>query len=163
VAKIKVTKKRVEELTPYSRNSRTHSDAQVAQIAASIREFGFINPVLVDAENNIIAGHGRVLAARKLGLEEVPCVLHDHLTETQRKAYILADNKLALNAGWDEDMLRLELRELGDMGFDLELTGFDEVEVEALNHKVNIDDFFSDREGEVPKEPKLCPHCGGVL
>ena len=156
-------KKRVEELIPYSRNSRTHSDAQVAQIAASIREFGFMNPVLVDAENNIIAGHGRVLAARKLGLEEVPCVLHDHLTETQRKAYILADNKLALNAGWDEDMLRLELDELGDMGFDLELTGFDEVEVEALNHNVNIDDFFSDREGEVPKEPKLCPHCGGVL
>lgn len=163
MAKIKIIKKRVEELIPYSRNSRTHSDAQVAQIAASIREFGFINPVLVDAENNIIAGHGRVLAARKLGLEEVPCVLHDHLTETQRKAYILADNKLALNAGWDEDMLRLELGELGDMGFDLELTGFDEVEVEALNHNVNIDDFFSDREGEVPKEPKLCPHCGGVL
>ena len=81
-----------------------------------------MNPVLIDAENNIIAGHGRVLAARKLGLEEVPCVLHDHLTETQRKAYILADNKMALNAGWDEDMLRLELRELGDMGFDLELT-----------------------------------------
>lgn len=163
MAKIRVIKKRVEELIPYCRNSRTHSDAQVAQIAASIREFGFINPVLVDAENNIIAGHGRVLAARKLGLEEVPCVLHDHLTETQRKAYILADNKLALNAGWDEDMLRLELGELGDMGFDLELTGFDEVEVEALNHNVNIDDFFSDREGEVPKEPKLCPHCGGVL
>ncbi|NCB27934.1 MAG: hypothetical protein EOM62_21155, partial [Bacteroidia bacterium] len=85
MAKIKVTKKRVEELIPYSRNSRTHSDAQVAQIAASIREFGFMSPVLVDAENNIIAGHGRVLAARKLGLEEVPCVLHDHLTETQRK------------------------------------------------------------------------------
>lgn len=124
VAKIKVIKKRVEELIPYSRNSRTHSDAQVAQIAASIREFGFMNPVLVDAENNIIAGHGRVLAARKLGLEEVPCVLHDHLTETQRKAYIIADNKMALNAGWDEDLLRLELRELGDMGFDLELTGF---------------------------------------
>ena len=124
MAKIKVIKKRVEELIPYSRNSRTHSDAQVAQIAASIREFGFMNPVLVDAENNIIAGHGRVLAARKLGLDEVPCVLHDHLTETQRKAYILADNKMALNAGWDEDMLRLELRELGDMGFNLEITGF---------------------------------------
>ncbi len=132
MAKIKVIKKRVEELIPYSRNSRTHSDAQVAQIAASIREFGFMNPVLVDAENNIIAGHGRVLAARKLGLEEVPCVVHDHLTETQRKAYILADNKMALNAGWDEDMLRLELGELGDLGFDLELTGFSLDEVEAL-------------------------------
>ena len=125
-------KKRVEELIPYSRNSRTHSDAQVAQIAASIREFGFINPVLVDAENNIIAGHGRVLAARKLGLKEVPCVLHDHLTETQRKAYILADNKLALNAGWDDELLRIELDELGELGFDLELTGFSLDEVEAL-------------------------------
>jgi len=124
VAKIKVIKKRVEELIPYSRNSRTHSDAQVAQIAASIREFGFMNPILVDAENNIIAGHGRVLAARKLGLEEVPCVLHDHLTETQRKAYILADNRLALNAGWDDELLKLELQELNDAGVDLEKLGF---------------------------------------
>jgi hypothetical protein len=124
VAKIKVIKKRVEELIPYSRNSRTHSDAQVAQIAASIREFGFMNPVLVDAENNIIAGHGRVLAARKLGLEEVPCVLHDHLTETQRKAYILADNRLALNAGWDDELLKLELQELNADGVDLEKLGF---------------------------------------
>lgn len=158
-----VVQKQIDELIPYAKNARTHSDSQVAQIAASIREFGWMNPVLIDAKGNIIAGHGRVLAARKLGLDEVPCVLHNHLTETQRKAYILADNKMALNAGWDEDMLRLELRELGDMGFDLELTGFDGVEVEVLNHKVDIDDFFSDREGEVPKEPKLCPHCGGAL
>ena len=119
-----VVHKQINELIPYAKNARTHSDSQVAQIAASIREFGWMNPVLIDAENNIIAGHGRVLAARKLGLEEVPCVIHDHLTETQRKAYILADNKMALNAGWDEDMLRLELRELGDMGFNLEITGF---------------------------------------
>ncbi len=118
---------RVEDLIPYARNARTHNDAQVAQIAASIREFGFMNPVLVDGDKNIIAGHGRVLAARKLGLEEVPCVLHDHLTETQRKAYILADNRLALNAGWDDEVLKIELQELGDMGFDVELTGFTEM------------------------------------
>ena len=119
-----IVNKRIDDLIPYARNARTHNNEQVAQIAASIREFGFMNPVLIDSKGNIIAGHGRVLAARKLGLEEVPCVLHDHLTETQRKAYILADNKMALNAGWDEDMLRLELRELGDMGFNLEITGF---------------------------------------
>ena len=104
-----------------------------------------MNPVLIDAKGNIIAGHGRVLAARKLGLEEVPCVLHDHLTETQRKAYILADNKMALNAGWDEDMLRLELRELGDMGFDLELTGFgldeiDELQIEEIEEGLTDED-----------------------
>jgi len=139
VAKIKVIKKRVEELIPYSRNSRTHSDAQVAQIAASIREFGFMNPVLVDAENNIIAGHGRVLAARKLGLEEVPCVLHDHLTETQRKAYILADNKLALNAGWDEELLKVELQELSGVDFDISLTGFE---------LSDLGDGFIDHHGE---------------
>lgn len=154
MAKIKVIKKRVEELIPYSRNSRTHSDAQVTQIAASIREFGFMNPVLVDAENNIIAGHGRVLAARKLGLEEVPCVLHDHLTETQRKAYIIADNKMALNAGWDEDLLRLELRELGDMGFDLELTGFDDVEIDSMLAEPSEGLTDPDDVPEPPEEPR---------
>jgi len=164
VAKIKVIKKRVEELIPYSRNSRTHSDAQIAQIAASIREFGFMNPVLIDGQNNIIAGHGRVLAARKLGLEEVPCVLHDHLTETQRKAYILADNKMALNAGWDDDMLRLELRELGDVGFDLELTGFGLDEAGTLL----LGEEGLDAHGDGPKEidpdsyelDHRCPRCG---
>lgn len=98
----------VDSLIPYARNARTHSDAQVAQIAASIREFGWTNPILVDGDNSIIAGHGRLLAARKLGMEQVPCIELAGLTETQRKAYILADNKLAMNAGWDEDMLRLE-------------------------------------------------------
>lgn len=155
VAKIKVIKKRVEELIPYSRNSRTHSDAQVAQIAASIREFGFMNPVLVDAENNIIAGHGRVLAARKLGLEEVPCVLHDHLTETQRKAYILADNRLALNAGWDDEMLALELGELGELGFDLELTGFSLDEIEELQVDPEPEEGLTDEDAvpEVQDDP----------
>ena len=122
----------VEALIPYARNSRTHSDEQVAQIAASIREFGFTNPVLIDAQGGIIAGHGRVLAARKLQLAEVPCLRLSHLTETQRRAYIIADNKLALNAGWDDEMLRIELAELGELGFDLDLTGFSLDEIEAL-------------------------------
>lgn len=122
----------VEALIPYARNSRTHSDAQVAQIAASIREFGFTNPVLVDEANGIIAGHGRVLAARKLKMQDVPAIRLSHLTEAQKRAYVIADNKLALNAGWDIELLRLEINDLGDMGFDLELTGFDQDELDEL-------------------------------
>lgn len=122
----------IEGLIPYTRNSRTHSDAQVAQIAASIREFGFTNPVLIDAQGGIIAGHGRVLAARKLQLADVPCIRLGHLTETQKRAYVIADNKLALNAGWDAEALALELQELGDLGFDLDLTGFTEDEIAEL-------------------------------
>lgn len=122
----------VERLIPYARNSRTHSDGQVAQIAASIREFGFTNPVLIDADDGIIAGHGRVLAARKLGLADVPCIRLSHLTKAQKRAYVIADNKLALNAGWDEDMLRLEIGELEERGFDLDLIGFSEDELPAL-------------------------------
>lgn len=122
----------IDALIPYARNSRTHSEAQVAQIAASIREFGFTNPVLVDGDGGIIAGHGRVLAARKLGLETVPTIRIDYMTEAQKRAYIIADNKLALNAGWDEELLALELGELADMGFDLGLTGFSEGELAGL-------------------------------
>ena len=120
------------KLIPYARNSRTHSEAQVAQIAGSIREFGFTNPVLIDAENGIIAGHGRIMAAQKLGLKDVPCIRLDHLTETQRKAYVIADNKLALNSGWDEEMLSLELSQLKDEDFDLSLLGFDDKELDDL-------------------------------
>jgi DNA modification methylase len=120
------------ELIPYARNPRTHSDAQVAQIAASIREFGWTNPVLVDGESGIIAGHGRVMAARKLGLERVPVIELGHMSEAQRRAYVLADNQLALNAGWDEELLRLELADLSDLGFDLRLIGFGEGELERL-------------------------------
>jgi len=122
----------IQALIPYARNSRTHSDAQVAQIAASIREFGFTNPVLIDKDGGIIAGHGRVLGARKLGLSEVPCIRLVHLTDAQKRAYVIADNKLALNAGWDDEMLGLELSELGDAGFDLELIGFTQEEIDAL-------------------------------
>jgi DNA modification methylase len=120
------------ELIPYARNPRTHSDAQVAQIAASIKEFGWTNPVLVDGTNGIIAGHGRVLAARKLGLERVPVIELAHMSEAQKRAYVLADNQLALNAGWDEALLRLELTDLEALGFDLGLIGFGAGELERL-------------------------------
>ena len=122
----------LDALIPYARNSRTHSDEQVAQIAGSIREFGFTNPVLIDGEGGIIAGHGRVMAARKLGLDNVPCIRLAHLTEAQKRAYIIADNKLALNAGWDENMLSLELQELQALDYDLSLTGFMGDEIDQL-------------------------------
>lgn len=123
---------KVADLIPYARNARTHSDEQVAQIAASIREFGFINPVIVDGDRGIVAGHGRVMAARKLGLAEVPTLEVGHLTDAQRKAYVLADNKLALNAGWDNDLLKVELAELNTDGFDLSLIGFSTDELASL-------------------------------
>ena len=122
----------VDALIPSARNPRTHSEAQVAQIAASIREFGFTNPALIDADGGIIAGHGRVLAARKLGLETVPTIRIDYMTDAQKRAYIIADNKLALNAGWDDELLALELGELQAEGFDLVLTGFDDDELAKL-------------------------------
>jgi ParB-like chromosome segregation protein Spo0J len=119
---MQITYKAIDSLIPYVKNSRTHSDHQVAQIAASIKEFGFTNPVLLDEHGSIVAGHGRVMAARKLKLDEVPTITLEWLTDTQRRAYVIADNKLALNAGWDDEMLRLELCELGDLGFDLDLS-----------------------------------------
>jgi hypothetical protein len=122
----------IDRLVPYEKNARTHSDAQVIQIAASIVEFGFTNPILVDTNAGIIAGHGRLLAARKLGLAEVPVIILDHLSEAQKRAYVIADNKLALNAGWDDALLSAELAELQRDGFDLGLTGFSEAELEDL-------------------------------
>lgn len=122
----------VADLIPYARNSRTHSDAQVAKIAASIREFGFLNPVIVDGQNGIVAGHGRVLAAQKLGLATLPCIDAAHLTEAQKRAYVIADNRLALDAGWDNDLLKIELTDLRADGFNLELTGFNLDEIAAF-------------------------------
>jgi hypothetical protein len=122
----------VADLVPFANNARTHSEAQVAQIAASIREFGFNNPVLVDGANGIIAGHGRVMAARKLGLAQVPVIELAHLSETQKRAYILADNRLAEMAGWDRDLLSLELADLDELGVDLGGLGFDGAELDAL-------------------------------
>ena len=122
----------IEALIPYARNSRTHSEAQIAQIAASIKEFGFTNPVLIDKDGGIIAGHGRVMAARQMGIPRVPCIRLAHLTESQRRAYVIADNRLALNAGWDEEMLAREMRDLIDGGYDVGLTGFESKEIDAL-------------------------------
>lgn len=127
-----VVRRAVDDLVPYARNSRTHDKEQVAQIAASMREWGFTNPILIDPEGNVIAGHGRLMAAKQLGLEEVPCVVARGWTEAQRRAYVIADNKLALNAGWDEDMLKVEFQELEGLGFDLGLTGWQDYELEDL-------------------------------
>src|SRR6202167_3704190 len=113
----------IDKLIPWARNPRTHSDAQIAQIAASIAEFGFNNPILVDTNAGIIAGHGRLLAAQKLGLTEVPVIVLDHLSEAQKRAYIIADNQLALNAGWDDEMLRIEIEALQEESFDVSLLG----------------------------------------
>jgi DNA modification methylase len=147
----KIEQVSIELLIPYANNARTHSDAQVAQIAASIREFGFTNPVLTSDDNTIIAGHGRVMAARKLGLTKVPVIRLSHLSETQRKAYILADNKLALNAGWDDNLLSIELADLKDLGFDTDLTGFSADEIAALM-PVEVTEGLTD-EDEVPEAP----------
>ena len=154
-------------LTPYARNARTHSTEQVAQIAASIREFGFTNPVLIDAEGGIIAGHGRVMAANRLGLAEVPCIRLAHLTDAQRRAYVIADNQLALNAGWDEALLAVEIGELKDLEFDLDLTGLGMEEIDRLLQ------LESDRLSQQPPESSAkeidpdnyqmghrCPRCG---
>lgn len=122
----------ISELIPYARNSRTHSDEQVAQIAASIKEFGWTNPILIDGESGIIAGHGRLLAARKLGMKEVPVIQLSGMTDTQKRAYIIADNKLALNAGWDDELLKLEIEEVNLEDFEIELIGFSKDELNNL-------------------------------
>jgi DNA modification methylase len=144
----------VDQLIPYARNARTHSDEQVAQIAASIAEFGFTNPILTDGERGVIAGHGRLAAARKLGLKEVPVIELGYLSDAQKKAYILADNRLAMNAGWDDELLKLELAELKDADFDLDLMGFTDDELDLL---LNGDDggglTDDDAVPETPKEP----------
>ncbi|WP_246979760.1 site-specific DNA-methyltransferase [Gardnerella vaginalis] len=143
----------VSELIPYVRNARTHSEVQVAQIAASIREFGFLSPILVAEDNTILAGHGRLAAALKLGLKKVPCVKENHLTETQKRAYIIADNKLSLNAGWDNELLAVELSELEGADFNLDLLGFDEAELSSIfdaDKDVSDDDFDVEKELEEP-------------
>ncbi|NBV32421.1 MAG: hypothetical protein EBR81_01095 [Proteobacteria bacterium] len=151
----------VELLIPYARNARKHSDEQVAQISASIREFGFNAPVLVDKDNGIIAGHGRVLAARKLGLAEVPCVRLLHLTDTQRRAYVLADNKIALNADWDQEMLVLELRDLSDeLHFDINKVGFSEAELGNLFLESNFKPGTEHEQGKLDEKCSvICPKC----
>jgi len=152
---VKITQKKVTELIPYVKNSRTHSDEQVAQIAASIKEFGWTNPILIDGDNGIIAGHGRLLAARKLGHKEVPTIELKDLTETQKKAYIIADNRLALNAGWDNEMLTIELNDLLADGFALDILGFDPKEIAALLEPEVVEGLTDeDAVPDVPEEPK---------
>ena len=159
---IKVQYKATEDLIPYARNSRTHSAEQVAQRAASIREFGWTNPILIDGENGIIAGHGRVLAAHKLGETQVPTIELSHMSDIQKRAYIIADNKLALNAGWDNEMLALEIEDLKEAGFDLSFTGFTIEDINALKTP-DFDAASEDDQGKLDQlDPKwiACPHCG---
>lgn len=152
---MKIIYKKVNDLIPYVNNSRTHSEEQVNQIVASINEFGFTNPLLIDEKDNIIAGHGRLLASKKLKMEEVPCIVLSGLTEAQKKAYIIADNKMALNAGWNEELLKIELENLKELDFDLKLTGFDIDELDDIfqveeEQEIVEDDF----DVEPPEEPK---------
>ena len=143
----------IDKLVPYANNARTHSPAQINKLRSSLREFGFINPVIIDRDFGIIAGHGRVLAAREEGINEVPCVYADHLTEAQKKAYIIADNRMAMDAGWDEEMLRIEIESLQADAFDLALTGFDEKELSKLfddGNDAKDDDFDVDEELKKP-------------
>ena len=150
----KVERRPISDLIPYARNSRTHSDAQVAQIAASIREWGWTMPILIDETGNIIAGHGRVMAAQKLGIKDVPCMTAEGWSEAKRRAYVIADNKLALNAGWDDEMLRVEFGELRDLDFDLSLTGFDDAEIDAL-FPTGVTEGLTDEDAvpEAPEQP----------
>ena len=150
----KVERRKLDTLTPYARNSRTHSDEQVAQIAASIKEWGFTAPILIEPDGGIIAGHGRVMAAQRLGLADVPCVIAEGWTEAQKRAYVIADNKLAMNAGWDNDLLAVEFGELADLGFDLDLTGFDADEIAALTPE-EVTEGLTDEDAvpDVPVQP----------
>ena len=158
----KIKEWRPADLRPYDRNARRHSEAQIAQIAGSIREFGFRNPVLIDGEGGIVAGHARVEAARRLGLASVPCIDCSDMGETQKRAYILADNRIALNAGWDDEMLALELAELRNLEVDLETLGFSSAELEQLVGEVP--DFApadENNQGRLDaKADVTCPACG---
>lgn len=158
----KIETRLVADLIPYAANSRTHSDAQVAQIAASIKEFGWTNPILVAGDDTIIAGHGRLLAARKLALVEVPVIVLDHLSKSQQRALVIADNQLALNAGWDMDMLKAEIEGLNFDGFELELLGFDDAELQRILNEPNFDAGTEEDQGKLDQlDPKMvtCPKC----
>lgn len=150
---LKIEQLKPEKLTPYVGNARTHSDEQIRQIAGSIREFGFVNPILVGDDDVIIAGHGRLLAAERLGLEEVPVIRLGHLSKAQRQALVLADNKIAENAGWDEELLRLELQSLEEVDFDLGLIGFSDGELDELFANLETEDT-SEEENAIPEAPE---------
>jgi len=156
----KVEKWAIDKLIPYARNARTHSDEQVAQIAASIKEWGWTTPVLVDEDGGIIAGHGRTLAAQKLKMTEVPVMVARGWSDAKKRAYVIADNRLALNAGWDNEMLALELAEIGELGFDLDLTGFTANDIAALQTPDFEPGTEEDQSNLDQKAPTLCPSCG---
>ena len=161
--KHKIEYLKLNKLTGYATNSRTHSDEQIDQIAASITEFGFTNPILIDENNVIIAGHGRLEAAKQLKLDEAPCLRLSHLSEAQKKAYVIADNKLALNSGWDNDLLRQEVIDLEDQEFEIGLLGFAPHELQALLDTPDFDPTSENDQGKLDQlEPKwvACPHCG---
>jgi site-specific DNA-methyltransferase (adenine-specific) len=145
---------KIEKLKPYENNARTHSEEQVEKISQSIKEFGFINPVLIDSNFGIIAGHGRVLGAKKLGMEEVPCLFVEDLTDEQKRAYILADNKLALDAGWDDEILRQEIKALADLDFDVSLTGFELEDFDFNQTDIEFEEDDYDVEEKLPEIPK---------
>lgn len=146
----------IDKLVPYVNNARTHSPEQINKLRSSLREFGFVNPILIDKDYGVIAGHGRLMAAKAEGMTEVPCVLVEHLSEAQKKAYIIADNRMALDAGWDEELLKVEMEELKNLAFDLSLTGFDELELANLMaiEEIEEDDFDVDEELEKPAMSK---------
>lgn len=151
--KLEILYKKTDDLIPYVNNSRTHSDTQITQIASSIKEFGFTNPILLDGDDGIIAGHGRLAAAQKLGLSEVPTIDLSHLTPAQRKTYIIADNKLALNAGWDEEILKIELEGLSEE--ELQFTGFSESELELIMNGWNSDIQIPEKEVDYGNESQI--------
>jgi ParB-like chromosome segregation protein Spo0J len=155
-----IRNRRIDLLKAYGRNARTHSEGQISQIMASLKEFGWTNPVLLDGENGVIAGHARIEAAKRLGLAEVPCIELTGLTEAQKKAYLIADNKLALNAGWDNELLRLEMLDLKDLDFNLDLLGFDATELAdiTLGKDVNQPEYNESVTDEVTM--MTCPKCG---
>lgn len=151
----------VADLIPYANNARTHSPEQITQLAGAIKEFKFTNPVLIDPDGGIIAGHGRVMAAQKLGMVDVPCIILDGLTKAQRKAYVIADNKLALNSGWDTQLLNLEIESLKELDFNIDLLGFGDDELAGLSP--DFEPATEDEQGQLDElDPKWidCPHCG---
>lgn len=153
----------IEKLKPYERNSRQHSSEQIERICQSMKEFGFTNPILIDGENGIIAGHGRLEAAKKLGLDKVPVIQFEHLTEQQKRAYVIADNRLAELSSWDETMLKSELSELQEFGFDIELTGFDDSFLIPVNEPVKGKDYTGSKEineDDFKEFDHVCPKCG---
>ena len=150
----------LDSLIPYARNPRTHSEEQIAQIAASIREFGFTNPILIDSNQGIIAGHGRLAAAKELRLEKVPCIDLSHLTDEQKRIYLIADNQITVNGGWNEDLLRMELTELKELGANLELTGFDAMELADIMLGKDVEFKEYDESAADGVEMITCPECG---